>query len=206
MFAKYSLSFLLLAVWLTKSALPRTALALLSLGIVRAEKGDLEGALQLMSESLEFHLATLGKQHLKTLACYYRLGWLCRLLGDNHRSESVHFQLPGFTVWSQFGSSVIGQVFSALANGSPSLRQLLIICMDSYRAIPNPPKPELARAMFQLSLVLAGAKSAKSRCSELMHQSRKLLVDILLSKGDSVVSDADLAEADFDQQIAYYYR
>lgn len=60
---------------------------MLALGIVYADQGDLKDALNLMSESLDRHVQTMGKGHLKTLACQYRLGWLCMRMGEFHRAE-----------------------------------------------------------------------------------------------------------------------
>ncbi|KAJ2985968.1 hypothetical protein NUW58_g1594 [Xylaria curta] len=78
-----------------------TALALLALGIVRADQNDFETAMQLMSESLELHIRTIGQCHRKTLMCYYRLGRLCHRIGENDRAEQLlsicldAYSLPG---------------------------------------------------------------------------------------------------------------
>jgi hypothetical protein len=67
----------------------RSAWALLALGIVRADQNDLESATNFMSESLELHIVTMGERHKKTLACLYRLGWLCLRIGEYRRARSV---------------------------------------------------------------------------------------------------------------------
>ncbi|KAK3377123.1 P-loop containing nucleoside triphosphate hydrolase protein [Lasiosphaeria ovina] len=66
-----------------------TAWAMSALGIVRADQNDLETAIKLLSESLSLHLNTMGDKHMKTLACYYRLAWVCRRLGEFERAEQI---------------------------------------------------------------------------------------------------------------------
>ncbi|KAM5354320.1 hypothetical protein ACJ41O_000969 [Fusarium nematophilum] len=68
---------------------PLTAWTLLALGIVKADQADFEDAMLLMSESLELHISLMGKTHLKTLMCYYRLGWLCFCVKEFHRAEQL---------------------------------------------------------------------------------------------------------------------
>lgn len=47
--------------------------------------------MKLMSESLELHIRIMGERHMKTLACYYRLGWLCRRIGELQRGKYAYF-------------------------------------------------------------------------------------------------------------------
>ncbi|XP_044724019.1 tetratricopeptide repeat domain-containing protein [Hirsutella rhossiliensis] len=148
-----------------------TAWALLALGIVRADQNDLENATKLMSESLALHIYTMGERHMKTLVCYYRLGWLCQRIGEHHRAE-----------------------------------QLLTICHDIYSTLPRPPKPELARTKFQLSTVLKKIGAPKECYLTLDRESRQLLSEIVLCKGGRHVDKEVLNEADFDNQVDYYYR
>lgn len=65
----------------------RTAWAMSALGIIRADQNDLEEAVELLSEALKLHLDTMGDKHMKTLACYYRLAWVCQRLRAFQRAE-----------------------------------------------------------------------------------------------------------------------
>jgi hypothetical protein len=53
------------------------------------EKGKLNTAIDLFSESLEIHKDTLGTDHMKTLACYYRLAWVCHRLGELQKAKQL---------------------------------------------------------------------------------------------------------------------
>ncbi|KAF4119669.1 TPR protein [Geosmithia morbida] len=68
-----------------------SAMSLQSLGVVRADQGDLNSSLDLLSESLKLYIATLGGRHLKTLSCCYRFGWLWKLLRQFDLAEK-HLQ------------------------------------------------------------------------------------------------------------------
>ncbi|KAF4430287.1 pfs domain-containing [Fusarium acutatum] len=81
-----------LALWTKREAEVRkkfslTAWAMLALGIVRADQNDLKTAMVLISESLDRHKDTMGESHMKTLACCYRLGWLCLRMGELNQAE-----------------------------------------------------------------------------------------------------------------------
>ncbi|KAL6825598.1 hypothetical protein J3E69DRAFT_355584 [Trichoderma sp. SZMC 28015] len=64
-----------------------TAWALSALGIIRAYENNFVDAMRLMSEGLELHICTMGERHIKTLACYYRLGWLCQRVRQYSRAR-----------------------------------------------------------------------------------------------------------------------
>lgn len=66
-----------------------TAWAMSALATVKIKQNDLESAVNLLSESLDLHRDTLGETHMKTLACYYRLAWICHRMGELQRSEYV---------------------------------------------------------------------------------------------------------------------
>ncbi|KAI0456505.1 P-loop containing nucleoside triphosphate hydrolase protein [Xylaria acuta] len=148
-----------------------TALALLSLGIVRADQNDFEKAMQLISESLELHIQTMGQCHRKTLVCYYRLGWLCHQIGENYRAE-----------------------------------QLLTICLDAYSASANLHKAELARTKFQLSKVMKKNGASEEEYLALDRESRLMLSEVLQNKGVVNIQGTRFVDADFDNEVDYYFR
>lgn len=82
---------------------------------------------------------------------------------------------------------------------------MLTICHETYSALPDPPKAELARTKFMLSQALEELGVPRDEYLVLLRESGALLTDVLRLKGVDV-SGRDLCEKDYDAQIDYYYR
>lgn len=64
----------------------RSAWALDALGNVQIDRGELESALILYTESMELNESILGSIHLKTAASYHKVAWLLWKRGELTRA------------------------------------------------------------------------------------------------------------------------